>query len=395
MKISQKALAIPPFLVMEVLERAQALEQKGADIVHMEIGEPDFDTPECVVNHAIGSLQKGMTHYTHSLGQLALRESIAQYHRAQYGTNVSPDQIIVTNGSSPALLLTFMAICDPGDEVILSNPHYACYPNLITFGQGTPVFVDVHAKDGFQYRPEAIREKITARTQAILINSPSNPTGNLLGADVMEQIADLGVLVISDEIYHGLIYKGRARSIYEFTDNAIVINGFSKQFAMTGWRLGYAIVPEKLVRPLQKLQQNFFISAGDFVQDCARTALTGCADEIENMRIEYDRRRKLVLKSVRRMGLGVTVEPQGAFYVFCDAKHVCKKTGMNSHELAFDILEKAHVALAPGTDFGTGGEGYLRISYANKYERIEQGLERLAEYLEQQGVRSKEQGFRS
>ena len=381
MKISEKAQKIPPFIVMEVLERAQALERQGHDVVHMEVGEPDFDTPPCVVDHAIESLRKGMTHYTHSMGRLGLREAIVKYHKDLFSCEFSPEQVIVTSGSSPALLLTFMAICDPGDEVILSNPHYACYPNLITFGQGTPVYVYVFEQDGFQYRPEAIREKITDKTRAILINSPSNPTGNLLSAEVMEQIAGLGVLVISDEIYNGLVYEGRARSILEFSDNAVVINGFSKLFAMTGWRLGYAIVPEKLARPMQKLQQNFFISAGDFVQDCATTALFGCREDLDAMVAEYGRRRKLVVRRVREMGIASTVEPQGAFYVFCNVKHVCKKTGLNSYDLCFDILEKAHVAVTPGTDFGSGGEGYLRISYANKYERIEKGLDRLGAYL--------------
>lgn len=381
MKISQKAQAIPPFLVMEVLEQAQALESRGHDIVHMEVGEPDFDTPECVIDNAIGSLKNGLTHYTHSMGRMELREDIAAYHLMRYGYKISPEQIIVTSGSSPALLLTFMAVCDPGDEIILSNPHYACYPNLIQFGQGKPVFVDVFEQDGFQYRPESIREKITDHTQAILINSPSNPTGNLLATDVMQEIAELGILVISDEIYHGLVYEGEARSIFEFTDNAVVINGFSKLFAMTGWRLGYAIAPEKLARPIQKLQQNFFISAGDFIQEAARRALFGCTDELQQMTAEYDRRRKLVLKRLREMDLTVQVEPQGAFYVFFNTKILCEKTGMNSYELAFDILEKAHVALTPGTDFGTAGEGYLRISYATQYDRIRVGLDHLEEYI--------------
>lgn len=381
MKISKKALSIPPFLVMEVLEKAKELEAQGHEVVHMEVGEPDFDTPKCVINHAVDSLKKGNTHYTHSMGRIELRESIAKYHHENYGYQVSADQIVVTCGSSPALLMTFMTICDPGDQIILSNPHYSCYPNFVEFGQGTPVYVDVFEKDGFQYRPEAIKEKITDKTRAILINSPSNPTGNLLSPDVMKQIADIGILVISDEIYHGLVYGNHAKSILEITDNAVVINGFSKLFAMTGWRLGYAILPPDLVRPFQKIQQNFFISAGDFIQDCAVTALADCGDEIESMRLEYDRRRKLVLDRVRAMGLGVTVEPEGAFYLFCNFKHICQKRGMNSYELAFDILEKAHLAITPGTDFGSRGEGYIRMSYATKYEMIEKGMDRLEKYL--------------
>lgn len=381
MKISEKAVKIPPFIVMEVLERAKALEKQGYDIVHMEVGEPDFDTPACVVNHAVNALREGKTHYTHSMGRLELREAICEYHRQRYGYVIAPEQIIVTSGSSPALLLTFMAICDPGDEVILPNPYYPCYPNLISFGQGTPVFVDVFEENGFQYEPSKIREKISPHTQAILINSPSNPTGNLLDPSVMKEISAMGPLVISDEIYHGLVYGKTAHSILEFIDNAVVINGFSKLFAMTGWRLGYAIVPEKLARPMQKMQQNFFISAGDFVQDCAVTALFHCDDEILTMVDEYDRRRRFILSRLDEMGFHVCVPPQGAFYVFFNVKDFCKKTGLNSYDLAFDILEKSHFALTPGTDFGPGGEGYLRLSYATKYERIVEGMNRLEDYF--------------
>ena len=381
MKISEKARTIRPFLVMEVLERAEVLERQGIDIVHMEVGEPDFNTPRCVVDRAVSALREGKTHYTHSMGRLELRRSIVRAHADRYGCEVSPDRVVVTGGSSPALLLAFMAICDPGDEIILTNPYYACYPGLITFGQGRPVFVDVHEEDGFQYRTEAVRARIGPRTRAILINSPSNPTGNLLSDDVMREIADLGVLVISDEIYHGLVYEGRARSILEFTDEAIVINGFSKLFAMTGWRLGYAILPEDLVRPFQKMQQNFFISAGDFTQEAARIALSGCAEELERMRLEYDRRRRLVLKRLRGMGIEIAVEPRGAFYVFCNMKEICARTGLNAYDLAFDILERAHLAVTPGTDFGPGGEGYIRLSYATRYERIEEGMNRLQRYL--------------
>ena len=382
MKISEKARAIPPFLVMEVMERAQALESRGIDVVHMEVGEPDFDTPGAVIGAAMGALEEGKTHYTHSMGRIELREGIARYYGERYGVDVSPDRIIVTSGSSPALLLVFMALCDMGDEIILTNPHYACYPSLISFGHGRPVFVDVFESDGFQYRPESIQAAITPATRAILANSPSNPTGNLLSPDSMRKIAGLGVPVVSDEIYHGLVYEGRAHSILEFTDDAIVVNGFSKLFAMTGWRLGYAVVPENLVRPIQKMQQNFFISASDFAQVSALAALFDCDDELEHMRQEYDRRRRLVLRRLREIGLAIPAEPQGAFYVFCNMKKICKSTGMDSYGLAFDILERAHLAVTPGTDFGPGGEGYVRLCYATDYDRIEEGMNRLEAYLE-------------
>ncbi len=378
---SKKSVDIPPFLVMEVLERAKAMEAEGAHVIHMEVGEPDFDSPACVIEAAAASLQRGQTHYTHSLGRRDLREAIAARHAAEYGTAIDPDTIVVTSGSSPALLLAFWAICDPGDEIILANPGYACYPQLVRFGGGEPVFVDVTEADGFQYRAETIAAKVTRRTKAILVNSPSNPTGNLLDPERLAAICALGPLVVSDEIYHGLVYEGRAASAREFTANSLVVNGFSKLYAMTGWRLGYLIAPPELVRPIQKMQQNFFISAGDFIQAAAVAALGGCGPEIERMRVEYDRRRRLVLARCREIGLGVTVEPTGAFYVFVNVKRFCAAEELCSYDLAFDILEKARVAVTPGTDFGSGGEGYLRLSYANSAENLAEGMNRLADYF--------------
>jgi aspartate/methionine/tyrosine aminotransferase len=262
---SQIAEKIPPFIAMDVLERAQALEREGKDVIHLELGEPDFPTPQPIQEAGIAAIRQGKTHYTHSLGLVPLRAAIADWYHKAYGVTVSSDRILVTPGTSPAMLLIFSLLLDPGDEVILGNPHYACYPNYIRIFRGKPTFIMTREADGFQPAPEAIESLITARTKAILINSPSNPTGTILPEAVMEAIAGMGPLVISDEIYHGLVYEGRAHSILEYTDEAIVINGFSKLFAMTGWRLGYAIMPEYMVRPIQRLQQNFIISASDFV----------------------------------------------------------------------------------------------------------------------------------
>ncbi len=378
---SEKSRNLPPFLVMEVLERAQQIEAAGEHVVHMEVGEPDFDSPPFVIQTATAALRQGQTHYTHSLGRRDLREAIAQWHHEQYGTKIDPDTIIVTTGSSPALLLVFATLCNPGDEVILSNPGYACYPQIVGFAGGACVFVDVFEQDGFQYRPEDIAEKITPRTKAILVNSPSNPTGNLIDRERLAAICDLGPPVVSDEIYHGLVYGDRAVSVREITAGSVLVGGFSKLFAMTGWRLGYAIVPPELVRPMQKMQQNFFISAGDFIQAAAIAALSGCSDDVERMRQEYDRRRQMVLRRCDDIGLGVAVEPTGAFYVFANVKHFCRALGMNSYELAFDILEKAKVAVTPGTDFGPGGEGYLRLSYASSFANLTEGMNRLAAYF--------------
>lgn len=378
---SVKSANLPPFVVMEVLERAQAMEAAGHHVIHMEVGEPDFDSPACVIDAGVAAMRAGATHYTHSMGRRDLREAIAAWHKAQYGTIIDPDTIVVTCGSSPALLLTFMALCDGGEEIVLSNPCYACYPQIVEFGGGKPVFVDVSEAGGFQYRPQKIAEKITPRTKAILVNSPSNPTGNLLGRKRLTEICALGPLVVSDEIYHGLVYGDRAVSVREIADESIVVSGFSKLFAMTGWRLGYLVLPPTLVRAVQKMHQNFFVSAGDFIQVAAIAALADCGADVERMRLAYDRRRHLVLERCRAIGLGVTVEPTGAFYVFVNVKDHCASRTMTCHELAFEILEKAKVAVTPGTDFGTGGEGYIRLSYANSQDNLAEGMNRLAAYF--------------
>ena len=376
---SKRTEEMTSFIVMDVLERACVLECEGKHIIHLEVGEPDFDTPACVKEAACQALADGFTHYTHSLGLPALREAICDYYHRTYGVGVDPDQVVITSGSSPAIFMTFAALLEPGDEVILSDPHYACYPNFIKFVGGSPVSVPVFEADGFQYRPEAIREKLTDRTRAIFINSPSNPTGNLLSPERMQAIADMPPWIVSDEIYHGLVYEGHEHSILEFTDHAFVLNGFSKLFAMTGLRLGYLIAPKAFIRPIQKVQQNFFISANAMVQKAGIAALTASWDDVTRMKKIYNERRIFMIRRLREMGLGITVEPTGAFYVFANAKHISN----DSYALAFDILENAHVGVTPGIDFGEHGEGYLRFSYANSMENIAEGLNRLAAYLKQ------------
>ncbi len=377
--ISSRALEIPPFIVMDVLERAKAMERQGLDVVHLEVGEPDFDTPPCIVDAAVEAMRAGKTHYTHSQGLYELREAISEYYKKRYQVEVDPDRVVVTAGTSPALLLAFASLLESGDEVVLSDPHYACYPHFIRFLGGRPVFVGVEEQDGFQLDPQKIMRAMTPRTKAILVNSPSNPTGNLLDPDRLEAIGQMGPTVISDEIYHGLVYGGREHSILEFTDRAIVLNGFSKLYAMTGWRLGYLILPWELVRPIQKIHQNFFISANDFGQWAAIAALRKAHQDVERMRLIYDERRQYLIPKLKELGFGIQVEPKGAFYVLANAKAFSQ----NSYELAFDILEKARVGVAPGIDFGNNAEGYLRFSYAASLERIQEGMARLGRYLRQ------------
>lgn len=376
--ISHKAREVSPFIVMEVLEKAEQMQQAGIDVIHLEVGEPDFDIPQCVKAASINALNQGHTHYTHSLGDPELREAICDDYLKKYGVTISPSQILITSGSSPAILLVLSALLNEDDEVIYSDPGYACYSNFIRYTGGTPVAVQVGENNGFQYEPSAICKKITPRTKAIMINSPMNPTGNLLSPKVMKEIARLSPYIISDEIYHGLVYEGRPHSILEYTNKAFVLNGFSKTYAMTGLRLGYVIAPKEFVRPMQKLQQNLFICAGSVSQRSGIAALKEADADVVKMKNIYNERRLYMIKRLKEMGFSIPVEPTGAFYVFVNTQHLSN----NSYKLAFDILEKAHVGVTPGIDFGEFGEGYIRFSYANSIENIKEGLDRLEKYLE-------------
>ncbi len=380
--ISKRTQEIKPFIVMDVLEKAHSMERAGIDVIHLEVGEPDFDTPSCVKEAAIKALEGGHTHYTHSLGLVELREAICAHYERRYGVNVEPDQIVVTSGTSPAMFMVFSALLEPGDRVIISDPHYACYPNFVRFAGGEPVTIPVYEAEGFQYRPEAIKEEIDAKTKAIFINSPSNPTGNLLSNERMEAISKLGPYVISDEIYHGLVYEGEEHCILEYTDKAFVLNGFSKAYAMTGWRLGYLIAPKPFMRALQKVHQNFFISANAMVQWAGIAALEEAEEDVARMRAIYDERRRFMIKRLKDIGFGITVEPTGAFYVLANARSF----STDSYKLAFDILENAHVGVTPGVDFGANAEGYLRFSYASAMENIQRAMDRIERYVKELSV---------
>ncbi|WP_300164379.1 pyridoxal phosphate-dependent aminotransferase [Solidesulfovibrio sp.] len=369
---------ITSFLVMDILERAQAIEAAGKRVIHLEIGEPDFDIPDCVKEAAKKAVAEGRTHYTHSLGVLELRESICRLFADEYGVTISPERILVTGGTSPAMLLTFGVLARPGGHILLTDPAYACYPNFLRFTGLTPRYVPVAEEDGFQFTPGAIMEAVDGLTAGILLNSPANPTGTLTPDETYEAACASGVPVISDEIYHGLTYGGRARSALEFSEDALVLNGFSKRFAMTGLRLGYLVAPKSMMGILQKLQQNLFICASSVAQWAGVAALSKEGLEAaEAMRRTYDARRKVLLAGLEKLGLAPRTEPTGAFYVFVRADHL----NPDSLALAYDILEKAHVGVTPGIDFGPGGEGHLRFSYANSLENIEEGLDRLGRYI--------------
>jgi len=379
-RVSRVGTEMPPFLVMDVLERASVLARQGRSIIHMEVGEPDFDTPEVIREAGIRAMRDGHTHYTHSLGHPELREAIAAWMHRQYGAEVSPDRIMVTLGTSGAMLLLCMAMLDPGDRVLMTDPHYACYPNFVRACHAESVRLPVREEEGFQYDPRQVEEIVGRGARALLLNSPSNPTGIVTSPERLRQLAEITrgrTLIVSDEIYHGLTYGDKAHSILEFDPGAAVVSGFSKLFAMTGWRLGYAIVPEYLLRPMQKLQQNLLISPPDFAQFAAIAALTQASADVERMRRCYEERRELVLRRLREMGLKILVEPTGAFYVFFNVSRYTNDV----LAFAYEILENTGVALTPGIDFGPGGTGFLRLSYANSIEKLDEGLARFARFL--------------
>lgn len=378
--LSERARLMRPFMVMDVVARAKELSAQGRDIVRLEIGDPDLPTPDLITKAAERAMEAGDTGYTQSAGLPTLREAVRDHYQATYGVTISHDDIVVTQGTSPAMLLMFGALLDPGDEVILADPCYPAYPNYVNFLGGVPVPVRVRAEEGFRFRPAEIEAAITPRTRAIMINSPANPMGTVLPAEDLEALARIAerheLWIASDEIYHGLQFEGTEHTILEFTDRAFVLNGFSKAYAMTGWRLGYLIAPTQFVRACEIIQQNFFLCANHFVQVAGTVALASASDEVARMRAIYDERRRYLVPALREIGLRVDAEPTGAFYVFADAR----AWGADSLGLAYRILDEAGVALAPGVDFGPGGEGFLRVSYATSLDRLREGVERLGSW---------------
>jgi aspartate/methionine/tyrosine aminotransferase len=377
-RFAARVEAIRPFLAMEVLERAFAMEREGAQVIHLEVGEPDFPPPPAAVAACARALEQGETHYTDSRGLLELREAIATDHARRFGVSVEPGNVIVTGGTSAAMLLVFSLLVDPGDEVILAAPHYPCYPNVIRLLGGVPVSVATRAEEGWRLDVDAVRQAIGPRTRAIVVSSPANPTGAVQDRATVAGLASLGLPLVSDEIYDGLVYgDARVTSALEVSEQAYVLDGFSKRYAMTGFRLGYAIVPKAALRPLQVMQQNLFISTNEFVQRAGIAALREGGAHVAAMREAYARRRDLLVDGLRRLGFRVPVVPDGAFYVFADARAF----GADSLALAGEILERAQVGTTPGIDFGAEGEGFLRFCYAASEASLREALARLADVL--------------
>jgi (5-formylfuran-3-yl)methyl phosphate transaminase len=379
-KIPERVRSIEPFLAMEVLERAQAMERDGAKVLHLELGEPDFPAPAAAVEAARKALAEGATRYTDSRGLPELRAAIAADKARRTGAAVDPEQVLVTSGTSPALLLVFSLLLEPGDEVIVPAPHYPCYPNFVRFCGGTPVPVPCDPAAGWAIDPDAVRRAVGPRTRALVIGSPANPTGAIQPRETLAALAALGVPLVSDEVYDGLVYDGaHATSALEApgAEACFVLDGFSKRYAMTGFRLGYVIAPRAAARPLQILAQNLFISAAEFVQHAGLAALAHGAPTVEAMRGAYARRRDLLVAGLRALGFGIAAAPRGAFYVLADARRFDR----DSRRLAARLLEEAHVAVTPGVDFGAAGEGFLRFCYAASEGALREALARIGRVL--------------
>lgn len=375
---SERSGALEPFLAMEVLERAAELERAGHSIAHLELGEPAFAPPPAAVRACAEALARGETGYTDSRGRWELREAIAADLAGRFDVSVAPDRVLVTQGTSSAMTLVFACLVEPGDEVLIPTPHYPCYPNFVRFFGGRPVFVPTRAEEGWRIDPDRVRRAITPRTRAIVVGSPANPTGAVQPPQVVEALAGLGPTLVSDEIYDGLVYDGaRTTSALGVGDEAFVLDGFSKRYAMTGFRLGWVVAPESAMRRLQILQQNLFISASSFVQEAGRAALAEGEAMTRAMREACRVRRDRLVEGLRGLGFGVETVPRGAFYVLADARAF----GRDSRALASLLLERAGVGVTPGVDFGEAAEGRLRFCYAVDADTIETALERMAPVL--------------
>lgn len=364
----------------EILAKTKELEAQGKNIIHFEIGEPDFDTPKNIVEKGKKALDLGYTHYATTQGYLPLREAITKYVKKHKNIDTNPKEIVVTPGAKPAIFYTFLALVNPGDEVIYPDPGYPTYGNLIYFLGAVPVPIQIKEEKGFRLDIEELKSKITNKTKLIVINSPANPTGGVLTPDDIDEIANAikgkGIYVLSDEIYDRIVYSGEVKSIAsipELKDWTIVVDGFSKAYAMTGWRLGYGIMNEELAEKMSKLMVNSNACVATFTQVAGVEALLGPQDEIDKMIEEFRRRRDLIVDGLNSIKGFKCLKPKGAFYVFPNITG----TGKSSKELENYLLYEAGVSVLAGTGFGEVGEGYLRLSYANSIENIQIALERI------------------
>lgn len=383
MSSSRRAQAIAPFHVMDILARARALEAQGRDIIHLEVGEPDFPTPEPIVQAAMRAIEGGDVHYTPALGLPELRGSIADFYRTRYGVAVPHERIAVTPGASGALLLALGVLLDAGDEILMADPGYPCNRHFASFIDAVPVRIPVGPESAFQLTPELVEQHWSGRTKAVLIASPSNPTGTLARDEDIRAIAALcaarGASLIVDEIYHGLVYEGSPQTALAHTQDVVVINSFSKYFHMTGWRLGWLAAPAGLMAGIERLAQNLFLAPPTPAQFAALSAFSEETMEIlEARRREMQARRDFLLPALRELGFGLPVAPAGAFYLYAD---ISRFAG-DSFAFAAKMLEETGVAITPGIDFGeVMPERYVRFAYTRPLPVLQAAVRRIGKWL--------------
>lgn len=383
LSVARRMEHVRPFHVMAVMARAKALEAAGRSIVHMEIGEPDFPTPRPIVQAGVNALHKGLTHYTPAVGLTALREAVARFYWERYSCEISPARIIITTGASGALQLICGALINPGDQVLMADPGYPCNRNFVHVFGGDPVAIPVGAGTRYQLTPELVAQHWRADIKGVWLATPSNPTGTLISSPELRAIIQLcrerDAFVIADEIYHGLVYGGQATSAVKFSDDVFVVNGFSKYFGMTGWRLGWLVAPEAFACAIDKLAQNIFLAPPTLAQFAALAALAPATGEIlESRRETFQQRRDFLLPALRELGFAIPVIPQGAFYLYAN----CERFTDDSFALAMRLLDEHGIAVAPGIDFGDHlACKHVRFAYTNSLENLQRGVERLRQAL--------------
>ena len=384
MKIAQRMSRLGTESAFEVLAKARLLEAEGMDVIHLEIGEPDFNSPSNIVDAGKRALDEGYTNYSPSPGYPELRERIANEIRETRGVSVTGDNVVVTPGGKPIMFFLIMAVVDPGDEVLYPNPGFPIYESMISFVGGVPVPMQLHESKDFNIDVDEIAGQITGRTKLMVINSPNNPCGSIIPQEDLERLSELArehdIIVLSDEIYSKFLYEGEHHSVSTFPDmreRTIILDGFSKSYAMTGWRIGYGVMPLELVEPISRLATNSVSCTASFTQMAALEALSGPQDDSYAMVAEFKRRRDIIVEGLNRIkGIRCRV-PKGAFYVFPNIED----TGMSSQQFAADLLNKAGVACLTGEAFGEYGDGFVRFSFANSTENIEKALDRIERFV--------------
>lgn len=382
-RIARRMADIQPFHVMDLLARARALEAGGADIVHMEIGEPDFVTADPIVTAGQRALAQGHTHYTPACGLPELRAALSGHYQRQHGIAVPPHRIVITPGASGALQLVLSVLINPGDQVLMADPGYPCNRHFVRLVEGEAVGIPVTAATDYQLTAELVAQNWTSCSVAVLLASPSNPTGTLIDAKELAAIHDIvrqrnGVLIV-DEIYHGLVYDAKASSALNCGDDIFVINSFSKYYGMTGWRLGWLVAPEAYLRSIDKLAQNIFLAASTPAQHAALAAFEPATLAIlDQRRNEFQARRDYLLPALRELGFIISGTPQGAFYLYAD----CSRFTDDSYRFVYEVLESVGVAITPGIDFGFNKpERHVRFAYTTSLERLREGVRRLGKHL--------------